>query len=491
MNFEEAAYQILKKIKKPLSAREITDIALRAKMIISDGKTPHATMGARIYTDIKKRGNKSVFIKVKRGLFGLKEWSSLTSHKNEEIASKPLAADSIIRNLKVTQFKSDSPTDFEEAIKDGFVFLGFEGELIGGKGDTDVLLTANIGRESFKINVDGKTSKSGKIIDRQIDWISLRDHKRKNQADIIVVVGPNFSGGNLEERADEYNVSLLRTEDLIKLIEAHAKFPFTLSELKDLFAGKGDRLSQLEDLLTQNLSRRNILQQFRAIIEEMQALQDKFDYFTIESLAGREKIESLEIGVEDIEYIINLLKLPFINGIKEISENKYILTIKIKDIANIFQQISNLLITTKDQESLMTSPIPKTEKALIPERKFGSKYFKWFKREHSIVAVARKNNPYEHYCPIDHIQTILKKIIDGFKNLNIINTDLIFSMLKGQNLSVDRPFKGKPEEYKIRMTMGILEIEGLIKWTGSKRPIEFKLNVPIEEIENWVSKNIK
>jgi hypothetical protein len=41
------------------------------------------------------------------------------------------------------------------------------------------------------------------------------------------------------------------------------------------------------------------------------------------------------------------------------------------------------------------------------------------------------------------------------------------------------------------MTMGILEIEGLIKWTGSKRPIEFKLNVPIEEIENWVSKNIK
>lgn len=57
-----------------------------------------------------------------------------------------------------------------------------------------------------------------------------------------------------------------------------------------------------------------------------------------------------------------------------------------------------------------------------------------------------------------------------------------------KNLSPDRPFKGKPEEYKIRMTLGILEIEGLIKWTGSKRPIEYKLNVPIEKIEEWIRK---
>ena len=96
----------------------------------------------------------------------------------------------IVKRLKVSQFKSESYTQFEEAIKEAFNFLGFEAELIGGSGDTDVLLVANIGKESFKVNVDGKTSRSGKIIDRQIDWLSLRDHRDKRKADFVVVVGP-------------------------------------------------------------------------------------------------------------------------------------------------------------------------------------------------------------------------------------------------------------------------------------------------------------
>ena len=406
----------------------------------------------------------------------------------------PLGASvkSIVELLNSTQLKSDSPTEYEEAIKEAFNFLGFDGELIGGKGDTDVLLTANIGQESFKVDVDGKTSKSGKIIDRQIDWISLRDHKKKNKADFVVVVGPTFSGGNLEERANEYYVSLLKTEDLIKLVDAHSKFPFTLTELEDLFTGKGDISSQINDLLTQNFSRRNLLEQFKVIIEEMQSIQDgSIGYFTLESLLARKRIEELEVNPEDVDYIIKLLKLPFINGVKEISENRYILTIKIKDVANIFQQISNLLVRPGEKEKIPPTPVPEIREKPRLEKKFGSKYFKWYMKGHSVVAIARKDNPYEHYCPIIHVQTILKKIIKGFKSQNLINTDLIFSILEGQSLSPDRSFKGKPEEYKIRMTLGILEIEGLIMWTGSKRPIEYKLNVPIEKIDEWIRENIR
>jgi len=284
---------------------------------------------------------------------------------------------------------------------------------------------------------------------------------------------------------------LLTTEYLIKLVEAHSKFPFTLTELKDLFTGKGDRISQLEDLLTQNLSRRNLLEQFKVIIQEMQSLQDRLGYFTFDSLAGREKIEQLEIEPKDIEYIISLLKLPFINGVKQLSENKYILTIKIKDIANIFQQISNFLVRPEEKEELLPTPTIEVEEIPSSERKFGSKYFDWNIKGHSVIAIARKDNPYEHYCPINHFQTILETIIEGFKSQNLINTDLIFSMLLGHVLSPDRPFKGKPEEYKIRMTLGILEIEGLIKWTGSKRPIEYKLDVPVVKMEEWIRKNIK
>jgi type III secretion system FlhB-like substrate exporter len=491
MNFKEAAYHILREEKRPLSAKEITKIALKDGLITSDGKTPDVTMAAVIYTDIKQKGEKSSFAKIKRGLFGLKGGVKEKHEEKDETVKSPLSANLIIKHLNERQLKSDIPTDFEEAIKDAFNFLGFEGELIGGKGDTDVLLTANIGQKSFKVNVDGKTSKSGKIIERQISWLSLRDHKKKNNANFVVVVGPSFSGGNLEGRANEYDVSLLKTEDLIRLIEAHSKFPFTLTELKDLFTEKGSRSTQLDDLLTQNRSRRILLEQFRVIIEEIQSLQDRLGYFTFDSLAGREKIEELDIEPKDIEYIIRLLKLPFIKGVEEISEDKYILTIKIKDMANIFQQISDLLIRPEEKEEQPPLPAPEIEEKPILEKKFASKYFKWAIRGHSVVGMARKDNPYEHYCPMDHFQTILEKITDAFKGQNVINTDLIFSMLEGQNLSPDRPFKGKPEEYKIRMSLGILEMEELIKWTGSKRPIEYNLKVPIEKIEEWISKNIR
>jgi len=481
MSFLEAAYKILKREDKPLAPEEITKIALRDKLIETSGNTPERTMGAQIYMEIKRKGKKSRFVKIRKGVFGLMEWKNF-SPKEKVIKDSSIINKDIIKRLQDTQIKSSTPTEFEEALKEAFEFLGFEAELIGGSGDTDVLLTANVGQESYKVNVDGKTSKSGKIIDRQIDWLSLRDHKVKNNADFIVVVGPKFSGGNLEQRAKEYNVSLLKTEDLIKILEAHSKFPLTLLEIKDLFTYSGDLNARVEDILTQNYSRRNLLEQFRVIIEEMESIQDRLGYFSFDSLAGREKIEELEVTPEDIDYILRLLRLPFINGIKEVEQGKYILTMKIKDIAHIFNQISELLTKEKPMPK-STEIIPPTE--VKPSVKFGSKYFKWYIKGYSIIAVARKENPYEHYCPIEHFKAIFEIIIESFKENNVINTDLIFSKLKGKELAPNRMFKGKTEEYKIRMVLGILEIENLIKWTGSKRPIEFKLNTSLENLEKW------
>jgi len=74
-SFAEAAYQILKQAGKPLSAHEITSVALTERLISTAGKTPSATMGARLYVDIKTKGDNSKFIKVNRGKFALREWS--------------------------------------------------------------------------------------------------------------------------------------------------------------------------------------------------------------------------------------------------------------------------------------------------------------------------------------------------------------------------------------------------------------------------------
>jgi hypothetical protein len=407
-----------------------------------------------------------------------------------------MTKEEIIEKLNESQNKSDSPDEFEIALTDAFNFLGFKAKTIGGKGDTDVLLTANIGKESYKVDVDGKTSKKDIIQDAQINWPSLKDHKIKNNSNFVVVIGPGFAGGNLEKRAKEFEIGLLTTNELIKIVEAHSKYPFTLLELKDLFAAFGSLTEQVNDLLSQNQTRREFLEKFKTIIEEIEKLQNtRLGYFTFESLVGREKIQELEIELEDIEHVIQLLKIPFINAIKEIETNKFVFTLEKKDLSNTFFQISLLV---GEKKAVVTTISDTKEKEVVieeqidsKERVLGTKYYQWQVQDSSIIATARQENPYEHYCPTDHFKTILSKIVEAFEQQNIINNDTIFQLLIDKELSPNRVFKGKAEEYKIRLSLGILELEGLLKWTGSLRPIEYTLDKPITELKKCITEKIK
>ena len=67
----------------------------------------------------------------------------------------------------------------------------------------------------------------------------------------------------------------MKTKQLVKLVRANDSYPFTLLELKDLFSSYGDINTQVEDLLSQNQSRLSLLEQFRALLPEMRAIQDR------------------------------------------------------------------------------------------------------------------------------------------------------------------------------------------------------------------------
>ena len=49
MTYYQAALEILKSARHPLTAREITDRAIKRGLIAPHGKTPHVTMSARLY----------------------------------------------------------------------------------------------------------------------------------------------------------------------------------------------------------------------------------------------------------------------------------------------------------------------------------------------------------------------------------------------------------------------------------------------------------
>ena len=79
MTVQDAAIQILLSAGKPLHAKEIAKRAIKAGFWQSEGKTPDRTVSARLYSDIKKNGDKSTFVKVGPQTFALRDSAEIPS----------------------------------------------------------------------------------------------------------------------------------------------------------------------------------------------------------------------------------------------------------------------------------------------------------------------------------------------------------------------------------------------------------------------------
>ena len=81
MTFTEAAAQVLRLIGKPLHYKEITDVAIERNLLSHVGKSPEVTMGARLAALVKKGDKENPLVRVKPGVFALREWDSATIEK--------------------------------------------------------------------------------------------------------------------------------------------------------------------------------------------------------------------------------------------------------------------------------------------------------------------------------------------------------------------------------------------------------------------------
>ena len=76
MTFTDAAAEVLRLVGKPLHYKEITDIAIEKNLLSHVGKSPEVTMGARLAALMKKETGDNPLIRVKPGVFGLKDWDA-------------------------------------------------------------------------------------------------------------------------------------------------------------------------------------------------------------------------------------------------------------------------------------------------------------------------------------------------------------------------------------------------------------------------------
>lgn len=70
--FKSAAIKVLQESKESLHVKEITKRALKSGYLISEGKTPEATMNALLIVDVNKNKDKSIFEKTGPSTFKLR-----------------------------------------------------------------------------------------------------------------------------------------------------------------------------------------------------------------------------------------------------------------------------------------------------------------------------------------------------------------------------------------------------------------------------------
>ena len=96
MNVREAVILVLEESNTALHVNEITKRILSRKLWNTSGKTPVATVGARIYSDIKKNGDASRFVLYAPSTFGLRKTYSAgkaaTETKTETMAVRTSGA---------------------------------------------------------------------------------------------------------------------------------------------------------------------------------------------------------------------------------------------------------------------------------------------------------------------------------------------------------------------------------------------------------------
>jgi hypothetical protein len=118
MTFTEAAEQVLRLVGKPLHYKKITEIAIERNLLSHVGKTPEITMSSRLATMVKKDRGDAPIVKVKPGVFGLRDFSEdvLKAAESEsghdyELPDEPAAATQADEAPASTDEASESPSE--------------------------------------------------------------------------------------------------------------------------------------------------------------------------------------------------------------------------------------------------------------------------------------------------------------------------------------------------------------------------------------------
>lgn len=334
-------FEILNELKeKSLDAKSLAVTAkvsyeFPAENISEIHKRLHILLNAQLIQEaggnsfgLTKRGEK--FLQEINVYLSEKENKQATnvSQKASPVKYNKSKVDECLKEIRLSSRDSSNPNRFEKAVEEGFKLLGFKTELLGGAGKTDILIQApTVSKYAYTVAVDAKSTYSGGITEGHINFDTITDHRNLHNANFSLIVGPEFHGERLIERAVKHQVVLLDVDSFEKLIRFHMEVPLKADSYKKIFMKAG-----IADLTLIEEDRESLLRDgklLRAIIECLS--EESNDPVTEGIIQPREIYQILKNkkefssppSLEEINAMLEFLSSPLIGCVGQTKEGYY------------------------------------------------------------------------------------------------------------------------------------------------------------------------
>jgi hypothetical protein len=146
MTFTEAAVEVLRSAGKPLHYKKITEIAIERNLLSHVGKTPETTMSSRLATMVKKDRGDAPILKVKPGVFALREFPEHLVEGAEDAPDNDVP-EAVEQGTDTQEAASEEVADIEEEISVAAQELP-GADVFPQEDDDDDLILANLDDDS-------------------------------------------------------------------------------------------------------------------------------------------------------------------------------------------------------------------------------------------------------------------------------------------------------------------------------------------------------
>ncbi|CAM1354463.1 winged helix-turn-helix domain-containing protein [Tenacibaculum halocynthiae] len=218
--FKNAAIKVLTESKKPLHYKEITRLAIEKGILVTQGKTPDASMNAQIITDINSKKSKSTFLKTSPATYDLNP---------NRVVEEPLKL-----NKEKALKKEKIGSGFigkagEHFVTSELLFRGYNASIMSVDVGMDIIATKNNKLFSLQVKTSNLHNTNSYVFDMR--KVSLERDYAGNVFYVFVMIHPKGDKSALILTSNK--IDELVHSNAIKDIKVNDRFRVVLKIRKD------------------------------------------------------------------------------------------------------------------------------------------------------------------------------------------------------------------------------------------------------------------